>query len=302
MTQHGIAVDCVEIEARVPAAAAWFGSENHDVLTHPRFHLQLDDARSYLRVTPRRYDVIVTDCTNIQYRSNGDLYTVDYFRLMQDRLTANGVAAAWVPANGIRDADLRTLLRSFHALFPHTSVWFMNTLPTDFLIVVGTPGVLDIDLEQVRRRMQAPGVAEDLAAVGFTDPCRLAYTFVTAEDNLVAYLGDGPLNTDDRPVLSYSTYGASFQLTVPGNLVRLLNHREDVARYLRHAPDEETLMRHYAASTESILGHIAHLVGSEAGALAQYVRGAKLLPDDAALRALVGHTFARLTPAADTTK
>ena len=58
-----------------------------------------------------RYDVIVTDCTNIQYRSNGDLYTVDYFALLKDRLTEDGVAAAWVPANGIADRDLKTLLR-----------------------------------------------------------------------------------------------------------------------------------------------------------------------------------------------
>ena len=48
--------------------------------------------------------------------------------------------AAWVPANGIHEADLKVLLRSFRAVFPHTSVWFMNSLSTDFLIVVGTHG------------------------------------------------------------------------------------------------------------------------------------------------------------------
>src|SRR5262249_13658606 len=123
MTLHGVDVDCVEIEAKVPAAADCFTSENHGVRSHPRFRLVLDDARGWLRVAPVHYDVIVTDCTNIQYRSNGDLYTVEYFRLMKDRLGAGGVAAAWVPANGIRDADLRTLIRSFREVFPHASVW-----------------------------------------------------------------------------------------------------------------------------------------------------------------------------------
>src|SRR5262249_40871737 len=146
MALHEGAGDCVEIEAAVPGAADLFVSENHGILAHPHFRLVLDDARSWLRVAPVPYDVIVTDCTNIQYRSNGDLYTVEYFRLMHDRLGRDGVAAAWVPANGIAEADLKTLLRSFRDVFPHTSVWFMNTLPTDFLIVVGTPGVLDIDL------------------------------------------------------------------------------------------------------------------------------------------------------------
>jgi spermidine synthase len=294
MTRHGIDVDCVEIEARVPAAADFFRSENHSVRADPRFRLLIDDARSCLRVASPGYDVIVTDCTNIQYRSNGDLYTVDYFRLMKDRLTPTGVAAAWVPANGIREADLKTLLRSFRAVFPHTSVWFMNTLPTDFLIVVGTPGMLDIDLEQLRQRMRRPEVAEDLAAVGLADPCRLAYTFLTGEERLAAFVGDGPLNTDDRPVLSYTTYGATFRPTIAGNLVRLLACREDVRRYVTHPAPEDLMLRHYAASNEAILGHIAHLVGSEAGALAQYAQGAKLLPGDPALRALVGETYLRL--------
>jgi spermidine synthase len=126
----------------------------------------LDDARSWLRVSPLHYDAIVTDCTNIQYRSNGDLYTVDYFRLLRDRLTPTGIAAAWVPANGIREADLKTLLRSFKAVFPHTSVWYMDSLATDFLIVVGTPGPLAIDMPTLARRMAAPAVLEDLTAIG----------------------------------------------------------------------------------------------------------------------------------------
>ncbi|HEV3256452.1 MAG TPA: fused MFS/spermidine synthase, partial [Gemmataceae bacterium] len=97
MTLHGIDVDCVEIEAAVPAAGECFRSQNAGVLAHPHFRLIVDDARSWLRVAPVRYDVIVTDCTNIQYRSNGDLYTVDYFRLMRKRLAPGGLAAAWVP-------------------------------------------------------------------------------------------------------------------------------------------------------------------------------------------------------------
>jgi spermidine synthase len=295
MTLHGIDVDCVEIEGAVPAAAEHFQSENHGVLTHPRFRLILDDARSWLRVAPVRYDVIATDCTNIQYRSNGDLYTVDYFRLMRERLTADGLAAAWVPANGIDESDLKTLLRSFRAVFPHTSVWFMNTLATDFLIVVGTQGELDIDLDQLRRRMLAPGVKEDLEAVGLADPCRLVYTFLAGEEILTAYLGSGPLNTDDRPVLSYTTYGAGFRATIAGNLVHLLACRQDVARFVKlpadSAPWATMMLRHYVASNEAILGHIAFLTGSADAALVHYIQGARLLPSDPALQALVRYVY-----------
>src|SRR5262249_22754320 len=277
----------VEIEARVPGAAEHFRSENHGVLARPGFRLVLDDARGYLRVCPRAYDVIVTDCTNLQYRSNGDLYTVDYSRLMRDRLAEGGLAAAWVPANGIRPDDLRTLLRSFRAAFPHTSVWFMNSLPTDFLIVVGSPAELRVDLAAWARRMRAPGVAEDLEAVGLADPCRLLATHLTGGEALAAYLGDGPLNTDDRPVLSYSTYGSNFRTTAAETLVQLLEHRADGAALASAGAPVAPLLRNQAASNEATLGHLALAAGAERRALAHYVNAARLLPGDRGAARLV---------------
>jgi spermidine synthase len=295
MTLHHVDVDCVEIEGAVPGAAEHFVSENHGVLADPHFHLILDDARSWLRVAPDPYDVIVTDCTNIQYRSNGDLYTVEYFQLMRARLNADGIAAAWVPANGIGEDDLKTLLRSFREVFPHISIWYMNTLPTDFLIVVGSPSELRIDLAQLSERMQQPRVREDLETVGLADPYRLLYTFLAAEENAAKYIESGPVNTDDRPILSYSTYGSTFQSTIAKNLLNLMACREDVARYIMRPVSEEILLRHYAASNEILLGHIGYLTGAENNALGHYLRGCQLLPDDAACQELMRASYFRLT-------
>jgi spermidine synthase len=294
MTLHDIDVDCVEIEAAVPGAAEHFRSENRGVLSHPRFHLICDDARSWLRVAPVDYDVIVTDCTNIQYRSNGDLYTVEYFQLMRDRLNQNGVAAAWVPANGIREEDLKTLLRSFREVFPHTSIWYMNTLPTDFLIVVGSSRALNIDLAKLDERMRKPGVHEDLEAVGLADTCRLLYTFLAAEERVANYVESGPLNSDDRPILSYSTYGATYQSTIAKNLLSLLACREDVAGYVSRPAAEEIMLRNYAASNEILMGHVGHLAGAETAALGHYLRGCQLLPGDPACREMMRASYFRI--------
>jgi len=290
MTLHGVDVDCVEIEGRVPGAADLFRSENHGILAHPRFRLVLDDARSWLRVAPVPYDVIVTDCTNIQYRSNGDLYTTDYFNLMRGCLRPGGLAAAWVPANGIREDDLKTLLRSFRAVFPHTSIWYMNTLPTDFLIVVGTPARLDINIERLEERMRRPDVANDLAAVGLADPYRLTGTLLTTEEQLDAYLDNGSLNTDDRPVLSYSTYGSVLHRTIAENLLGLMSYRVDPAGFVRGGVAAR-LLRHRVASSEALLGHVQFHLGDRNAALRHYLEGAKLLPDDAAMQALVVETY-----------
>jgi hypothetical protein len=119
------------------------------------------------------------------------------------------------------------------------------------------------------------------------DPYRLLYTFVTAEDELSSYLGNGPEHTDDRPVLSYTTYGASFRTTISDNLLELLARRFDVARFVRSPVDQTKLLTHYAASNEAMLGHLALLHGDDNGALRHYVEGAKLLPQDSSLKQLV---------------
>jgi hypothetical protein len=201
-----------------------------------------------------------------------------------------------VPANGIAEDDLKTLLRSFRAVFPHTSVWYMNTLATDFLIVIGTPERLDIDLEDLRIRMQQPAVHDDLNAVGLADPRRLLYTFLAADEDVAAYVGPGPLNTDDQPVLSYSAYGAGFRSTIAGNLVGLMAHHSDVIRHVRQPSPTDDMLRHYVASNEAILGHVAHLMGDERGALQHYVQGARLLPDDRSFPELTFFAYTHLAP------
>jgi hypothetical protein len=214
---------------------------------------------------------------------------------MRDRLSADGIAAAWVPANGIHGGDLKTLLRSFRAIFPQTSIWFMNTLPTDFLIVIGTPHPLHVDLAQWQARMQSPDVYGDLATVGLADAGRLAFTLLTAGDELDSYLGTGPLHTDDRPILAYSTYGAAFRQTIAANLIELLACRVAPGKYVEGATQSSAMLRQHAARNETLFGHLAHWTGDEQTALAHYRRGSALLPDDAALARLVGIAEQRST-------
>ena len=183
--------------------------------------------------------------------------------------------------------DLKTLIRSFRAVFPNTSVWFMNTLPTDFLIVIGTLHRPRIDISSWQARMQMPEVYADLAAVGLADARRLAFTLLTAGDDLAAYLGDGPLNTDDRSILAYSTYGAAYRSTIAANLVELLACRVDPASYAVDPAESSGLLRQHAARNETLFGHLAHWSGDERTALDHYRRGSELLPGDGALARLV---------------
>jgi len=46
-----------------------------------RYRILYDDARAYLTHTDQRYDVIATDCTDLRYKSNANLYDLSISKL-----------------------------------------------------------------------------------------------------------------------------------------------------------------------------------------------------------------------------
>ncbi len=301
MLQHGITVNCVEIEPRVPDAFRLFQTENGGQVgpAHDRvnFRLILDDARAWLHVAPEKYDVIVTDLTSIQYRGNGNLYTAECFRLMQQQLNAGGIGAAWVPITGISPRALRVLVRTFESVFPHTSVWYAINLPTDFVILVGTASKLELRLDDIAARMKLPLVQRDLARIGMDNPYKLAACLLLAEEMVDHYVGAGPIHRDNLPVLDYMTHATPYHNTLATNLEHLTALRSDVADYVTCWPASngadaaKRLETWTQASKHLIRGHIAVRRPATAtdvsDARAAYRAALDLVPDDERTRALL---------------
>lgn len=302
MLLHGVRVDCVEIEPRVPEAYRYFESENFGQVgpDHDRhnFRLILDDARAWLHVVPYRYDVIVTDLTSIQYRGNGNLYTAECFRLMQAQLQPGGIGAAWVPITGISPTALKVLTHTFQSVFPHTSVWYAINLPTDFVILVGTSDRLALDLDDIAQRVARSLIHRDLATIGLDNPYKLAACLLLAEDDVARYTGPQPLHSDDWPVLDYLTHATPYHNTLVLNLEQLTARRSAVRPYIVSWPGGDVtagaarLQTWIEASQRLMVGHMAlRRPGGDmarfAEARAAYEAAHQLVPDDARTRALL---------------
>ena len=286
MTLYDVDVDCVEIEREVVNAAKYFQQNNHGVLDHPRLHVIIDDARNYLHLTPHRYSVISTDCTNLQYKSNGSLYTVDYFKLLKSRLTPDGIATAWIPG-GNAPGDFMVLIRSFQTVFEHTSVWYVPTTMTTFFILIGTPEPLRLDLDQIVARMAVPRVAADLAEIDVTSPSDLLANFLAGPDRLKSMLARFEIHTDDRPILEYRAARTFLAQTFPRNLGNLLALGDKIEHYLdpgsirRLAPGElRRLCRCCLAWRQAVWGHHYTQACRFEQAVESYTAAADLLPGE----------------------
>ena len=185
MLLHDVAVDAVEIEEKIIEAAPLFSAVNRRSYADPDLNLVLDDARNYIGAVDQDFDVIVTDVTNLKYKRNPYLYTREYFEIMQDALTEDGIAAAWLPLGGLSFEDLRTLIATFDRVYPHTTVWYFTQYPTHFVIAVGTPQRTQVDLGGLAQKMnELNNVRADLKTIKVDDAYEVASMLLLGEQDV----------------------------------------------------------------------------------------------------------------------
>ena len=76
-------VDVVELSPAVLAGARHFSGINQNLLSRPNVQLKVDDGRNIMLLTPERYDVITADVILPMHAGAGNLYSVEYYRLMR---------------------------------------------------------------------------------------------------------------------------------------------------------------------------------------------------------------------------
>jgi len=230
MLLHDIAVDAVEIEEKILEAAPFFSDFNLRCYVDPRLNIVLDDARNYIDVVDKKFGVIVTDVTNLKYKRNPYLYTSEYFKIMQDALTEDGVAAAWLPLGGLSFEDLRILIATFDKVYPHTTLWYFTPYPTHFVIVVGTPTGTTVKLDELARKMDK--VRADLLTIQVDSEYEIASMLMLGEQDVDDLVAGAPVHTDDHPILEFSDMELYMMVDVEPNLGGLLQYqKEDLGQY-----------------------------------------------------------------------
>ncbi len=287
------AIRCVEIAPTVVAAHTQFPDCNFDLFKDPRYKVIFEDARSLLRLDDSKYDVISTDCTDLQYKSNADLYTVEYFEQCRRRLNDDGIFVVWMPLSGLTDTNFRVVLSTFVHVYPEGTVWYLNNYPTHYLLLVGCVRPLTIDWPRLEERISQPDVKRDLALIDLADPYKLASGFLMDAPTLRRFVAGYAPNTEDRPVLEYDV-ARNLAGDVTGNLETLIRAADSVRPPVVGIPAERTaevragLDAHLAARRHVLRGHLDFRRGREDFARYEYEKALAITPSDVSLMALLG--------------
>ena len=194
-------LDCVELEPATIRGSKFFEHVNNKPLDDPRMHLIIDDARTYLRVTPKRFDIIVSEPSHPWVPGVANLFTEEFFQLGRDRLADDGVFVQWLQIYQLSTDSLRSVLATFHRVFPHVSVYRVEgaTKGKD-LLLVGSRHPLQFDrlMERTRERMGDQRVSAELARVNIRSEADVRAWYVCDESKLGPAVAGAVINTDDN--------------------------------------------------------------------------------------------------------
>jgi spermidine synthase len=115
--------------------------------------------------------------------------------LIRGALAEGGLVLQWI---GHRPASqYKLIMRTFLDVFPHTTLWVGGQL------MVGAMAPLRLSPALVDGKRARPETRLALDDIGLDSFATLTSWYVAGPDQLRRFVGDGPLLTDDRPLVEY---------------------------------------------------------------------------------------------------
>ncbi|MDD5480399.1 tetratricopeptide repeat protein [Rhodoferax sp.] len=170
---------------------------NYHIEQNPRVNIVVDDAIHHVKVSDKKFSMVLSTVTTPLYFSSSKLYTHEFFDSVKNHLTPDGVYVTWVDSR-IGDQGVDIILRTLNKSFKHSAILYVKS--AYFLLIASN--------EPLRvQQAQAISTQQDLNADLLQNhgvlaswlPYHLMHTDVFA----LIDQPNGPLNTADFPALEF---------------------------------------------------------------------------------------------------
>lgn len=201
-------LDVLEINDQVLKAAEFFTPWNNDCLTNPNTRIIVQDGRNHLELTREKYDVIISEPSNPWMAGLANLFTLDYFKTVKDRLNKDGIFIQWANAYDMDWDSFAMIGRTFAEVFPDGML--MSAISSKDFLLIGFSDEKNMDLDTADRNMVYARQSENIT---IKDP-RVIFNLIATED-LKEFFGSGLLHTDNWPHLEFAAPKTMGKGTVP---------------------------------------------------------------------------------------
>jgi tetratricopeptide (TPR) repeat protein len=155
------------------------------------------------------YDVITAEPSNPWIAGIANLYTREFYQVINSKLKDDGIFAQWFHNYSMSPDDFRMVFRTFSEAFPHVTLWGMKE--SDFLLI-GSKQPQNFDYAAVKAIYdQNPMLRSDLDYLGLSDPYAVQGFYRMGHQSMLEFSKGADINTDD---------GAELEFSAPKNLRR----------------------------------------------------------------------------------
>ncbi len=194
-------IDCIEIEPAVFGAGPYFSDINRKSYENPKVHLTFNDARNFMNMTRKQYDIIISEPSNPWIAGVASLFTAEFYDRAAQVLKPDGIFAQWIQLYELDPEDLRMVLYEVQRKFPEVSVWVTDS----DLIIIGSREKQKLDMGRVAQIVKAdPGIVHDFREFLHAEqPEGLLSYYVMSTEAVRKFASRARRNTDDHPLLEY---------------------------------------------------------------------------------------------------
>lgn len=197
-------LDLVEIEPKMLELSERLRPVNERAFTDPRVVNHIEDARTFLARSGRKYDVIISEPSNPWVSGVSSLFTDEFYRDMQRNLAPGGVLLQWVQAYEFNDSLFASILQSLSKVYPHVKIHAATQ--TSDLIFIASMQPLSVHMDALSTAM----VSKDLKYLR-QDPGTLLTTSLLGTERLLDLMdGYSPPNSEFAPFVDLNAERAMF--------------------------------------------------------------------------------------------
>ncbi len=171
-----------------------------------RADITLCDARNFLSMLTRNYQVIIAQAGEPWLEGVADLYTFEFWQLARKRLSLEGIFCQWIPLYGIDQQSFARICLTFQAVFPNALLFHGKNAGE--VLLIGFNNKLNqksplINIAQATSRFETPLIYKDLKDQGINNLAELLSMMALSPKALARYLdteghGKLKLNLDDQ--------------------------------------------------------------------------------------------------------
>jgi spermidine synthase len=221
-----VSVTSVELSREVFEASKFLAEVNSRYWENPNHRLVIDDAKSFLKLTDEKFDVMILEPTNIYQHGMAGLFSEEFFKLLKSRLAPGGIIGQWLHTYESSDLSNEVVLKTFSRVFPRTAIFDIST-KLDYMLIAPAED-WQLDPRQLNHRFYLPPIRKTLSRIGYYQPLDILLQEVVSRSTFrhQVMTSPAPINSELWPILESLGEYAKF-LIERSWLIERLDSRDD---------------------------------------------------------------------------